>query len=226
MNNWSINQPVNPCFKPDEAVRRQRLTWSWAPPLTRRHPGCRRSAKRGCCTSFPRGRTRCTCRCSRAACCWWTAGPPWSAASSARPPSGPNGCSAETKRKKILATFQDLKLVVLLCLSRQHQSINQSISQSIDLSIYLSDQQTCSTFSSHWTSTRARHRGRRSISASGSSLPYLVTSEWYLQKKKKKRHIAQSGFRHNMNFNTLCDWSLQSCIMSRRWQKNSHPVLE
>lgn len=42
---------------------------------------------------------------------------------------------------------------------------------------------TCSTFSSQRTSTRARQRGLRSISARGSSFPYLVTRQWYLQRK-------------------------------------------
>lgn len=43
---------------------------------------------------------------------------------------------------------------------------------------------TCSTFSSKRTSTWAEKRGRRSISASGCSFPYLVTREWYLQSKR------------------------------------------
>ena len=51
---------------------------------------------------------------------------------------------------------------------------------------------TCSTFSSQWTSTWARHRGRRSISASGSSLPYLVTREWYLRR-------LRAGFAVSLN---------------------------
>lgn len=43
---------------------------------------------------------------------------------------------------------------------------------------------TCSTFSSQWTSTWAWQRGRRSISASGSSFPYLFTRQWYLRKRR------------------------------------------
>lgn len=75
----------------------QLFTWSWAPPVFHRHLGCCRSGEPGCCTSFPPDRRRCTCRCNRASCCWWTAGPLSSAASSAQLLSGPNGCSAEIK---------------------------------------------------------------------------------------------------------------------------------
>lgn len=89
-----INQSVSQCNQP---VGHQLFTWSWAPPLTHHHLGCRRSAEPGCCTSFPPDQRRCTCRCNRASCCWWTAWPLWSAASSAQLLCGPNGCSAERK---------------------------------------------------------------------------------------------------------------------------------
>lgn len=48
---------------------------------------------------------------------------------------------------------------------------------------HISAKLTGSIFSSQWTSTWARQRGLRSISAKGSSLPYLATKEWYLSKE-------------------------------------------
>lgn len=106
----------------------QLFTWSWAPPVSHRHLGCCRSGEHGCCTSSPPGRRRCTCRCNRASCCWWTAGPLSSAASSAQLLSGPNGCSADTKTNSfyILGIKLTLRISTISqkCLNSAHSLVD------------------------------------------------------------------------------------------------------
>lgn len=102
----------------------QLFTWSWAPPVFHHRLGCCRSGELGCCTSFPLDRRRCTCQCNRASCCWWTAGPPLSAASSAQLLSGPSGCSAETK----INSFYILGIKMSYFTQNKYKSrINQSL---------------------------------------------------------------------------------------------------